>query len=809
MKKIFLLLLLCSLSYVSLSQEKNEKELIQFFLENNDYLHSQLKEKFFLHTNKTTYFSGEKVWFKGYIVKDIDNKPYNTTTNLYVNLLSSTGNQIKSNLFFVERGKVYGEIKLPENIKSGEYFIEINTLWNTNFEQTGSLTKISVVNLKDQNYVKKVEKEVKEELNIQFFPEGGNLLKNTHNIVYFKIKLGNEPVKTKLYVFDNEIGENIGEFQSDSFGLGKLKLYVGSNQNKSIKLNYREKEYRFNLPEAKDYGFTIEKEEDKISNGFVVLRVKTNSNTLKRDKGQIFYAVLQRNGFVISVIPIKLEEKYESYKIKYGKEVLFDGVNTVTLFDSKNRTIAEQTFFYEKEKKIKVSASVIKETVDSIYLGLKLLNFYKKVNTSASILSSETRVNENNQNILTDFLVSPYIKYVGADINNVFNKDYSNEDVNRIIKTIPLRKSKALSLSKKKSFEQGINIKGNINIVLSNNENYSVLLSSEENSLILTEEVGKDGNFSFKNLYLIHPSKYELSLLDSKGKIIPCTFNIHKEQGYINSKIEVREKNKKVVFKTTKKAEVNSTVKEHFLVKRDDFTELEEVVVKGKRIKSGEAEVRAENKFIGGDFVRTVKIENERLTPFNSIADIVNTLSGVTYVKRSNQVVFHGRGPNTILGSIKALVIIDGIVITDHSVLEDLNASSLDGRIKVNKAGAGFGSRGANGVLIIKTKENKNKEKTKVELGAKRDVKYYDTDFGYTTPTKVYEKELISYMSASSERFYGTIDWIPNLDLNPNTLNILKIEKTSNNSIKLIINGFSEDGRLVSEVFDIILPKLK
>ena len=100
------------------------------------------KEKIFLHTNKTTYFSGEKVWFKAYMVNDINNLPSYATTNLYINLYDSSYHLISSKLFFVENGSTYGEIEIPSNTSQKNIMVPKSAvLW------TG---KTSVVYLKKQ-----------------------------------------------------------------------------------------------------------------------------------------------------------------------------------------------------------------------------------------------------------------------------------------------------------------------------------------------------------------------------------------------------------------------------------------------------------------------------------------------------------------------------------------------------------------------------------------------------------------------------------------------------------------------------------
>ncbi|MDY0779722.1 Plug domain-containing protein [Tenacibaculum sp. IB213877] len=830
MKKI-LVFLLSLLLLVSVNAQENniEENLIETFLENNKNFHNHLKEKFSLHTNKTVYFSGEKIWFKGYVVKDIDNKLYKKTTNLYVKLLSLKGDVIKSNLLFVEEGVTNGEIKIPDDLPDGQYYIQLNTSWNLNFDKNGYTSVIEIINLNNKGQLEKKETKQNKEnpdaqkLKIQFFPEGGTLLKNTFNKVFFKITKGNKPVITDGFIIDDLIDEKIEKFNSNILGIGSFKIYIRENQSKSIELNYQEEKYHFNLPKANDNGIILEKAVDADNPKVVNLKIKTNTKTLKKYKGKNIFAVLQRNGFVKSVIPILLEENFYSYLVRYGSEVLFDGVNTVTIFNSENDILSEESFYFKKEETIKIETSVLKETKDSLFLDLKLKNNYTKVNSSISVLPSETKVYNNKRNILTDFLISPYLNNIQLNEALFFDKKDPLKDINMILKTLPIsiKGYKLQSVNKMEPFEQGVTISGKVNNVLKENETYKVLLSSQENSLLLTKKLEKDGSFEFSNLYLLHPSSYQLSLLNNKGEVIPSNFYIFKNQQakfYLNKNIE------EIKFNNTTKSSLKGLDKnlerqiydeKSLNFNNKNYESLNEVIVTGKITK--EDDYLPQKRTIAGEFVKEHKINKIMLTPFNSIADIIHTLPGIVFVQPTplpgglstkKAVVFNGRGPNTFFGDIQALVILNGSILTDHSVLEDISASELDGRINVNKAGAGYGFRGSNGVLIINTINPKTLSSKKVN---KKEVnkEKYNTDFGFSKASINYEKELMTYINYVSEKKYSAIDWIPNFNLLPNKSNILRVKKTNNEIIKLVVNGVSNEGRLIFDTIDITVPKLK
>ena len=54
-----------------------------------------------------------------------------------------------------------------------------------------------------------------------------------------------------------------------------------------------------------------------------------------------------------------------------------------------------------------------------------------------------------------------------------------------------------------------------------------------------------------------------------------------------------------------------------------------------------------------------------------------------------------------------------------------------------------------------------------------------------------------------SKTYFNSIDWIPNFTLNPNIKNSLKINLDNHKAIKLIINGFSQNGDLIFKEIDL------
>jgi len=96
------------------------------------------------------------------------------------------------------------------------------------------------------------------------------------------------------------------------------------------------------------------------------------------------------------------------------------------------------------------------------------------------------------------------------------------------------------------------------------------------------------------------------------------------------------------------------------------------------------------------DFITAEQIEQSGSRNF---IDIIRRVPGINISE--NEIVI--RGKNSFASSSTPLFILDGSE-TSQSAVESLNVDMIES-IQINKTGAGYGSRGANGVIIVKTKK--------------------------------------------------------------------------------------------------------
>ena len=149
------------------------------------YHQNSIKEKLFVHTDKNFYLAGEIAWFKIYAVDASTHKPLELSKVAYVEILDSVNKRVLQAKIALDNAEGNGSFYLPPGINSGNYKLRAYTSWMKNFESEYFFEKnISIINVN-----KRIDLSVQKataKYDVQFFPEGGNLVNNISSKIAFK-----------------------------------------------------------------------------------------------------------------------------------------------------------------------------------------------------------------------------------------------------------------------------------------------------------------------------------------------------------------------------------------------------------------------------------------------------------------------------------------------------------------------------------------------------------------------------------------------------------------------------------------------
>jgi hypothetical protein len=815
MKINLLSILLILLSLTSFSQENLSEQTKSFFLE-NDYITSVDKEKFYLQTNKTTYYAGEKIWFKAYIVEDSSNKPHLNTTNVFVNFYSPEKKLISSQLFYAEAGSTYGEIELHPELIFGTYYIDINTQRNKNFNSC-SVIPIQILNTTNQieaenrvlDSIKNSATSFKNKDNyiVDFYPESQILLKDEVNNIAFTIRNNNNPVKASGKIIDTKTGKTVSNFMSDTNGMGKFNLLYDNSFSAVLKVNGIEKS--FALPPANSLGFIIQKNPNSSSDSTTSFLLKTNAATCSNYQTETLILALNRNGIVKSIVPIEINSETAIYQINLSNESLFSGINTLTLFDKSNKPISEYSFWNEPTT-IDLDVTQFETKTDSITLNFRMGNKLADANLSVSVMPAATVSYNNQQNIITEFQLAPYLNEPDFSLAKFYNDTNGDKHSMDLLIQTTIRGTKIQTNYKSESdlpiqSEHGVKIRGTVNFNGKDLSKHKVLLTSTENNIMLLKPLKGEKQFEFDSLMLRHPSKYSLALLNNKGEIEKAQFYIYNNFNKYRPD-SLLSKPTQDYSKTTYETVYN--IDDEYVPLLMDEVVLNEVMLKAE-VKS-DKELLAEKidkKVIAKGFTQ-VYIPDEKTFAGADLVFYIRSLPGTIVSQEAHKIViFSSRGAGA--GSLTAggeqvpyQIFLDDIPVYDHSDL--LNIKMFDiSSVTINTSGAGYGLRGGGGVINIYSKIYDLSIEYQGSTTPDPLALESETEFGFSTPTETFINSEVYYPNQSSEELYSTIDWIPNFYLNSKTPNYLTVSTKKHQNLKLFINGMNANGQLVYKVVTI------
>jgi hypothetical protein len=111
----------------------------------------QAQESVFVHTDKSDYISGETIQFKAYLLNNGSQEISNCSKVIYFQLTGYTGIELSGLRANIENGNCKGQIKLPNSLKTGYYFLSAYTNRMRNYPFKACFNKkIFIINQNDK-----------------------------------------------------------------------------------------------------------------------------------------------------------------------------------------------------------------------------------------------------------------------------------------------------------------------------------------------------------------------------------------------------------------------------------------------------------------------------------------------------------------------------------------------------------------------------------------------------------------------------------------------------------------------------------
>ena len=474
-------------------------------------------EKVYLHIDKPSYSPGDTIWYKAYLTIGPDHKLSTLSNVLYCELIDSKDSVIQRSILHVKNGVSWGNLTLSKHYKNGIYHLRAYTNWMRNHSSEFFYNRRFFVGPINPPLVKNY---IYVQPDVQFFPEGGELVNGLRCRVAFKaIDRNGYGTELSGKIIDKN-GDEITTFNTQHLGMGKFAFTPEKGNNYIAKINSGNHVFFVKIPKIHDDGFNLNI--NNSSPDSLAIRVTASKNSLAAFRQTSLYILAQSEGRVYYGTTFSLEAGSNIALI--NKSRFPAGIVQFTLFSSVGEPLNERIVFVNKQDSLIIKAPILKPA----YGQREHMNFDIKVsnpqgfpvvgNFSVSVINedliSKTEVEEPN--IITSLLFNSALKGHIEHPDYYFSNDPEAEgNLDLLMLTQGYRKLNWKYIISTKNIplpqfqpEKSLQVSG---ILKTNNDqavvNGTVQLITNDEKLRLLTTTDKAGNFKFSGLDLPEKSK--------------------------------------------------------------------------------------------------------------------------------------------------------------------------------------------------------------------------------------------------------------------------------------------------------------
>lgn len=369
-------------------QAAHRHSRLQEFMQNiHSFNRLYPQEKVWLHCDNTAYFQGDTIWFAAYVTSAETLQPIELSKVLYVELLNEAGEVISTQRLQIENGRCHGQIPLntelekwfvteaerermfyPINPRTKNYYIPLPSgyyevraytramlNWGTDVcfsrvfpvfdtpELEGDYSKLTMDN-REKKQRELIENRIRpktkkdDRLNVEFYPEGGNIVQGLPCRIAYKVTDGdgrNITAKGEL----SADGKPVTRTETIHDGMGCFSFLPQKGVKYTLRVETDKNGRTFELPEAQPQGIMLATDATEADS----VRMTIAATESLRYK-TIGMSITCRG----KLLHFKVYDELPNRPTRMpaiAKNSLSPGVNQVTLFDADGQVYAERLFF--------------------------------------------------------------------------------------------------------------------------------------------------------------------------------------------------------------------------------------------------------------------------------------------------------------------------------------------------------------------------------------------------------------------------------------------------------------------------------
>jgi len=405
------------------SQDKTINEVVEKL---HAYHEAYPVEKIYLHLDRAYYTTGETIWFKIYSTTGDTHQLSHLSNIAYVELIDTKGTLVVRHNILVENGIGTGYLTLADSLNSGYYKVRSYSKWMQNFDPDFFFEEeVAIFNIFEN--LKSLEEtvDVGQKLDVQFFPEGGDLVYGIESVVGFKaINTKGEGTNVHGTIMD-DLGTEVCSFESADLGMGKFSLSPQTGRRYYAVVDHQ-RETIFNLPLPKPKGYVL-RIENQVEQETIAIQVLTN--ILEADNE--FHIIIHCRGMLLFATSTDISLGEIKGAIPYKR--LLSGINHITIFDKWGSPVAERIFFVDKKDLLNINAKSEKTdytTREKVVVDIEVKDGDgNPVTAFLSLVATDDNqvvIDDNRSHILSYLLLSSDLKGNIENPGYYFNLD--NDD---------------------------------------------------------------------------------------------------------------------------------------------------------------------------------------------------------------------------------------------------------------------------------------------------------------------------------------------------------------------------------------------
>ena len=545
MKRLIYILSLVLLALPLHAQSEETSRILSYIQKAMNFNKVVPQEKVYLHFDNMGYFENETLWFKAYVTRTYDGHASDLSKVLYVELLNPTGDVLQTSKYPIDSlGQSHGEMKLDTILGSGLYEVRAYTRYMTNWGTNAVFSRVFPVFKKpakegdysdltirtmlyyardpnnrtsdDSLYQRAIDEgiythDLMKTISVKFYPEGGDLILGKKcRVAVLAVDDNGHPHEGEGFVM-NERGDVLASVKTDTLGRGLFELVPDTGkltfQMRNLRKGMRRGVQHFELPQAKSEGCVLSV--DAVNENMLATLQCTEGVC-----GNLLGYVLMHNGNIYRCDTLTASPLIE---IELDRQAMPEGVNQMTVFDSRGAIMAERLFFIcpkpDKSDSIQVTA-ITKRLKPCGKVELELQT-KPNANLSFSAMDAKTMTNGKQGNMKTWMLLSSEVRGYIRNVDYYFEADDKEhrQNADLLMLTQGWRRydwrlmSERYTFRKAQPVEDQFYLNGQLKVYrkhnpVSNVRMYVSLYNEKGQSLIGNAVTDSMGNYAFKMPFL-------------------------------------------------------------------------------------------------------------------------------------------------------------------------------------------------------------------------------------------------------------------------------------------------------------------